>query len=166
MEVCFDNGKRHYIYSGYDRYESMFLNNLSLRPACYECKFTKSERFGDITLGDFWGIGKKYPKWDDDKGISVVMLNTRKGIDVYSQVSQFFDEKEESFETAKAGQRTLYAPSTKNPYRDDFYKLYAEKGCKEALEKYTNVPSVSIRAYYAIMRWGLDIVRKIMKKGY
>ena len=64
MEVCFDNGKRHYVYSGYDRYEGMFLNNLSLRPSCYECKFTKSERYGDITLGDFWGIGKKYPQWD------------------------------------------------------------------------------------------------------
>lgn len=166
MEVCFDNGKRHYIYSGYDRYEGMFLNNLSLRPACYECKFTKSERFGDITLGDFWGIGKKYPQWDDDRGISVVMLNTKKGIDTYLQISHLFEGKEENFETAKAGQRTLYAPTVKNPYRDDFYKLYAEKGCKVALEQYTNVPSIPIRAYYAIMRWGLDIVRKIMKKGY
>ena len=48
MEVRFDNGKRHYIYSGYDRYEGMFLNNMSLRPSCYECKFTTTERYGDI----------------------------------------------------------------------------------------------------------------------
>ena len=166
MEVKFDNGKRHYIYSGYDRYESMFLNNLSLRPSCYECKFTKTERYGDITLGDFWGIGKKYPQWDDDRGISVVMLNTKKGIATYERIASLFDSREEELDTAKAGQRTLYAPTQKNPNRDAFYKLYVQKGCKEALERYTNVPSVPVRAYYTGMRVVLDIVRKLLKRGY
>lgn len=166
MEVCFDNGKRHYIYSGYDRYEGMFLNNLSLRPSCYACKFTKAERFGDITLGDFWGIGKKYPQWDDDKGISVVMLNTAKGVAAYKDIESLFEGREEEFDTAKAGQRTLYAPTQKNPKRDEFYRVYAEMGCKDALEKYTSVPSAAVRAYYAVMRWGLDMLRKITKKGY
>lgn len=166
MEVKFDNGKRHYIYSGYDRYESMFLNNLSLRPSCYECKFTKIERYGDITLGDFWGIGKKYPQWDDDKGISVVLLNTQKGVATYDRIANLFDGREEKLDTAKAGQRTLYAPTRKHPNRDAFYKLYVEQGCKVALERYTSVPSAPVRAYYAVMRFGLDIVRKILRKGY
>ena len=166
MEVRFDNGKRHYVYSGYDRYEGMFLNNLSLRPSCYECKFTTTERYGDITLGDFWGIGKKYPQWDDDKGISVVMLNTEKGIAEYEQVANLFDGREEELNTAKAGQRTLYAPTQKNPSRDAFYKMYVEKGCKEALEHYTRVPSLPVRGYYAVMRFGLDIVRKLLGRGY
>jgi coenzyme F420-reducing hydrogenase beta subunit len=166
MEVRFDNGKRHYIYSGYDRYEGMFLNNMSLRPSCYECKFTKAKRYGDLTLGDFWGIGKKYPQWDDDKGISVVMLNTNKGSKAYAMIEKQFEGREEAFETAKAGQRTLYAPTSKNPNRDAFYQLYAEKGCKIALEQYTSVPSMPVRAYYAVMRWGLDIIRRIIGKGY
>lgn len=166
MEVCFDNGKRHYIYSGYDRYEGMFLNNMSLRPSCYECKFTKAERYGDLTLGDFWGIGKKYPQWDDDKGISVVMLNTDKGISAYERISEQFEGKEEDFDTAKAGQRTLYAPTVKNQNRDAFYNMYAERGCKQALESYTKVPPIPIRAYYAVMRSVLDIFRKVLKKGY
>lgn len=166
MEVTFDNGKRHYIYSGYDRYEGLFLNNMSLRPSCYECKFTKEMRFGDITLGDFWGIGKKYPKWDDDKGISVVMLNTNKGVAIYNKVSEKFECKEEALETAKAGQRTLYAPTNKNPNRDKFYDMYIKNGCKDALEKFSSVPSKPVRAYYASMRFGLDVLRRIMKKGY
>lgn len=166
MEIRFDNGKYHYIYSGYDRYEGMFLNNLSLRPSCYECKFTKTERYGDITLGDFWGIGKKYSRWDDDKGISIVMLNTDKGIAFYERIANLFDDREEELDTAKAGQRTLYAPTQKNPNRDAFYKLYSEKGCKEALERYTSVPSAPVRAYYSVMRFGLDIVRKVLRKGY
>lgn len=166
MEVKFDNGKRHYIYSGYDRYESMFLNNLSLRPSCYECKFTKTERYGDITLGDFWGIGKKYPKWDDDKGISVVMLDTEKGVAAYEQIADLFEGKDENLDMAQAGQRTLYAPTQKNPNRDAFYKLYKEQGYKKAVEQYTKVPSASVRAYYAVMRFALDLVRKILRRGY
>lgn len=166
MEVRFDNGKRHYIYSGYDRYEGMFLNNLSLRPSCYECKFTRTERYGDITLGDFWGIGKKYPQWDDDKGISVVMLNTEKGAAVYEQITDLFDGRDEDLDMARAGQRTLHAPTQKNPNRDAFYKLFVEKGCKEALERFTSVPSALVRTYYAVMRFGLDIVRKVLRRGY
>ena len=166
MEVRFNNGKRYFIYSGYDRYESLFLNNMSLRPSCYECKFAKAERYGDITLGDFWGIGKKYPVWDDDKGISVVMLNTEKGMQIYHKVSGQFEGREESLDLAKAGQRTLYAPTLKNPNRDSFYKIFSEEGTVAALETYTKVPSLVTRAYYAVMRWGLDIVRKFMKRGY
>ena len=142
-----------------------FLNNLSLRPSCYECKLTKTERFGDITLGDFGGL-KKISSVDDDKGISVVMLNTKKGIAAYNQIASLFDSREEKLDTAKAGQRTLYAPTQKNPNREAFYKLYIEKGCKEALERYTNVPCALVRAYYAVMRFVLDVVRNILKRGY
>lgn len=166
MEVCFNNGKRHYVYSGYDRYESLFLNNMSLRPSCYECKFTTTKRYGDITLGDFWGIGKRYPEWDDDKGISVVMLNTKKGQEYYQKISSLFVSREEKLELAKAGQRTLYAPTAKNPNRDAFYEILAKDGCQKALENYTRVPGVLEQAYYATMRWGLDIIRKILRKGY
>ncbi len=166
MEVRFDNGKRHYIYSGYDRYEGMFLNNISLRPSCYECKFTSASRYGDITLGDFWGIGKLYPEWDDDRGISVVMLNTPKGIEAYKQIEDKFEGREESFELARAGQRTLYAPTAKNPKHDAFYESYVKDGCKVAMETYTSVPSLPVRAYYATMRWVLDKIRKILKVGY
>ena len=79
----------------------MFLNNLSLRSSCYECKFTTTKRYGDITLGDFWGIGRKYPQWDDDKGISVVMLNTDKGMDVYNRIVDIFDSREETLKLQK-----------------------------------------------------------------
>lgn len=166
MEIRFDNGKRHYVYSGFDLFEALFLHNISLRPVCYECCFTTTKRHGDITLGDFWGIGKAYPKWDDDKGISVVMLNTEKGREYYEKIASLFIGREEKLELAKAGQRTLYAPTAKNSNRDAFYEMYAKEGCQKALETYTRVPGKLEQAYYAMMRWGLDKIRKILKKGY
>lgn len=55
-----------------------FLTNLYLRPSCYACP-AKSFRSGsDMTIGDFWGVECVLPDFDDDKGISGVMLNSRK----------------------------------------------------------------------------------------
>lgn len=61
-------------------YMRLFLSDLILRPSCYNC-LSKSGRSGaDITLGDFWGVEKKYPEFDDDRGISLVMVNRDKSI--------------------------------------------------------------------------------------
>lgn len=64
----------------------IFLRDISLRPSCYACP-TKSGKSGsDITLADFWGIERYYPQMDDDKGTSLVMLNTEKGLDTFMQM--------------------------------------------------------------------------------
>lgn len=61
-------------------YMRLFLSDLILRPSCYNC-LSKSGRSGaDVTLGDFWGIEKKYSEFDDDRGVSVVLVNRDKGI--------------------------------------------------------------------------------------
>ena len=88
FEVKLENGKRYFTFCGYDRYMSMFLNNISLRPSCYDCRFTTVNRQGDITLGDFWGIGRKYPERDDDKGISLIIINSEKGEKAYSEIAR------------------------------------------------------------------------------
>ncbi len=166
IEICFDNGKRHFVFSGYDKYMSMFLNNMSLRPSCYECKFTNDKRSGDITLGDFWGIGKTYPHYDDDKGISLVMVNNDRGIELFNKLKDKFDLFESSFDLASAGQRTLSMPTAKNKNRDAFYREYEKNGLKAAFDKYVPIASKPVQLYYAIMRFGLDVVRKILGKGY
>ncbi len=166
IDVRFEDGQRHFIFCGYDRYLSMFLNNMSLRPSCYECKFAVEHRQGDITLGDFWGIGKKYPERDDDKGISLVIVNTQKGVEILNAVLNKFDYFESNIETAAKGQGTLSAPTIKNPNRDAFYKSYAENGLEAAFNEFVKIPSKPVQAYYAVMRWWLDLIRKLLKKGY
>ena len=166
FEVVFENGKRYFTFCGYDRYMSMFLNNISLRPSCYDCHFTTTNRQGDITLGDFWGIGRKYPERDDDKGISLIIVNSEKGARVYSEIADGLSGFDSEIETALAGQQTLSSPTKKNPKHNDFYRLYSDKGLKTAIESVTEIPTAPKRAYYAVMRWGLDLVRKILKKGY
>ena len=52
-----------------------FLADLYLRPSCYACPTKCLKSGSDVTIGDFWGIEKVMPEMDDDKGVSVVMVN-------------------------------------------------------------------------------------------
>lgn len=76
------NGDKKYIRSCHsdNEYMKLFLSDLMLRPSCYNC-FSRSGRSGaDITLGDFWGVDEKYPDLDDDKGVSIVLVNRRNSV--------------------------------------------------------------------------------------
>lgn len=62
-----------------NRFMQVFLSDLSLRPSCYNCKFKSGSSGSDITLGDFWGIDRIDPAIDDDRGMSLILVNTSKG---------------------------------------------------------------------------------------
>ena len=63
-----------------------FLHDIYLRPSCYDCSAKCHKSGSDITLADFWGVGKIMPGIDDDKGISAVMLNTLKGKSLFDNL--------------------------------------------------------------------------------
>lgn len=84
----FVNGERISRPLTNDSYMRAFLRNLSLRPSCYNCAFKGTERHGDLTLADFWGIQNVLPQMDDDKGTSLVLINTEKGRALLEAVSE------------------------------------------------------------------------------
>lgn len=60
-------------------YMKAFLSDIILRPSCYHCNFKQGKSDSDITIGDYWGIQYIKPKMDDDKGTSIILVNTQKG---------------------------------------------------------------------------------------
>lgn len=66
-------------FSGQEVYMISFDRNLFIRPSCYNCKFKNGKSDSDITLGDFWGIEKIMPDFNDVKGVSLLMVNSQKG---------------------------------------------------------------------------------------
>ena len=64
-----------------NEYVCLFLKGATYRHACYRCAYARAERAGDLTLGDFWGLGKQTPfdGGDTSKGCSVILVNTDKG---------------------------------------------------------------------------------------
>ena len=61
---------------------ALFIQGMSLRPSCYDCPAKDGNSCSDFTLADFWGVADLMPQKNDDKGISLVLANTRKAADL------------------------------------------------------------------------------------
>lgn len=79
------------------------------RPSCYECKFKGYPRIADISIADFWGV--EYIKQDKIKdknlGLSLVMVNSKKGAAYFERVKPRLNCIEVPFNTIEAGNRSL-----------------------------------------------------------
>lgn len=76
-------------------YMKGFLSNLYLRPSCASCRFVGCRRLGDLTLGDFWGAGNFRKRYDDDKGTSLVLLNSPKARSIFQTLQDKFSLAEQ-----------------------------------------------------------------------
>ncbi|MFR2767102.1 MAG: Coenzyme F420 hydrogenase/dehydrogenase, beta subunit C-terminal domain [Thomasclavelia sp.] len=56
-----------------------YFKDLCLRPSCYDCHSKSLHRNSDITLADFWGIKEVCSEMYDNKGTSLVFINSDKG---------------------------------------------------------------------------------------
>jgi coenzyme F420-reducing hydrogenase beta subunit len=69
-----------------DLFIQAFLKDLCLRPSCYQCGFKTINRISDITIADFWGVQNIAPEMFDDKGTSLVLLQSSKGRDIFDKI--------------------------------------------------------------------------------
>jgi hypothetical protein len=92
------NGNRKYFSSSKNIFMNGFLQNLYLRPSCYQCPSKLLKSGSDITIADYWGIQNILPEFDDDKGVSLVMINTVKGKMIYDQLEK--DDRETTYTNA------------------------------------------------------------------
>ena len=124
MRVNFANGKEYCK----DRWHDLFFIGYLLagnftRPSCYECHFKGFPQKADITLADFWGIEKIDPSMDQDRGTSLVMVNSDKGMALFDAIKEKINWREFSLKDAEEGNpfmnKPLYAAK---PNRKDFFE--------------------------------------------
>ena len=56
--------------------KKFYLNEYLARPSCTNCFFKQSKRVGDVTIGDAWGIEKRYPGVSGIHGVSAIVFNS------------------------------------------------------------------------------------------
>ena len=64
-----------------------FLSDIYLRPSCYECKCKNGVNHSDLTIGDYWAARVTDQNFDDDKGVSLVLVNTSKGKEYFDRLN-------------------------------------------------------------------------------
>lgn len=98
-----------------------FFKGLYYRPCCEFCPFANMDRISDITIGDFWGINKKYKKLDPNDGISLCIVNNQKGKNIIKSLSKRVNIVEEDSRLAIENNKNLLKPSKFSTYRKEFF---------------------------------------------
>ncbi len=119
-----------------------FLKNHTLRESCYACKFTTTERQGDLTIADFWKVAAKYPQYDtDDKGTSLVLVNTEKGQQWLGRCKPNLFTGAADLMQAIAGNPMLQRPADRPSTRDTFYPDTKRMSIRQLRRKYRLCPA-------------------------
>lgn len=101
MKVDFENDS---YYLDEVRKEIFFIGfgkSIYNRSSCYNCLFRLNNTKADITLADFWGIERLGDSdFLDNKGVSLVIVNTAKGNEAVTQIKDRLFVKEKPLDDA------------------------------------------------------------------
>lgn len=120
-----------YLHETLDKNEYMqiFLNNLCLRPSCNSCPSKQGKSCSDITIADYW----KYKEYenipDDDKGVSLVLINSQKGNNTFGKLNVL--RTLSNYEDALLGNPVLENSVNRNQYIDEFWSLFRSNRFKD-----------------------------------
>lgn len=129
---CVANGKEVEIQA----WARLFYSNLIARPSCHVCPYSQPQRTSDITIGDFWGCGRIRPDKFNQKGLSLVLVHSKRGADLFNSICdvlEFFPVEPD----ADYLQPNLISPTAVSPNREDFWEFYYRYGLKRAMDKFT-----------------------------
>ena len=107
-------------------YMQLFLNDLCLRPSCSNCPAKCGKSGSDITLADFWGIENINPEFDDNKGVSLIMLNTLAGFNLLDRLDVL--KLESTYELAIRYNPSIEQSSVENKYVKIFWDKFITGG--------------------------------------
>lgn len=118
-------------------FTTLFYGHSILRPCCYKCPYKSVMHPGDITIADYWGIEKAAPEFDDNKGVSLVLVNNERGIEVFDAVKEQIKWKETRLEDSM--QPPLKTPFPEPESRDDFWRDFENRDFDYIAKKYGGV---------------------------
>ncbi len=145
VEITFKSGKKVYIKSLNDIYMSMYYKKGIYRESCYSCEYAKIPRVGDFTIGDFLelDINSRIYKEAKNKGISLILINNKKGIEVFDKIKEKLEYEERTLNEAISSSYNLSNSTIMPKYRDsilsdeqDDIKKIQLKYCKRLKREY------------------------------
>lgn len=114
-----------------------FFSGISYRENCHECKYACIERVSDITVGDFWGLGGKIKTaLDLSAGVSLILINSLKGNELFNAIKGKIVYEEHSIEDAVLNNANLRRPTPRPKEKDLFFQKWHMAGLENAAEKY------------------------------
>lgn len=127
-----------------DLFMKGFLADLYLRPSCNNCPSKKFRSGSDITLADYWGVRSFISDFDDDRGVSLIFVNTDAGNDAYSRVDAI--SVPTSYKDAICYNPSVEKSVKMNPKRKRFFVNYnnGNKSIESLIQEYTRLSTTNL----------------------
>jgi coenzyme F420-reducing hydrogenase beta subunit len=147
----FSDGSCRMDQSGESLYMKLFGSGLISRPSCSGCPAKGYARVSDLTLGDFWGIWNSHPELDDDRGVSLVLVHSEKGLAALGQLPR----QAVSLEDAGRENPAIFRPAAKNPLQQQTMALVRSGSFPEAAKLLPAAPKPP-----SLLRRGLGLLKR------
>lgn len=135
-------------------YTELYYAGITNCESCYRCPYTTINRISDFTIADCWGAEKKLPELYDNKGISMILINSQKADDLFNEMCDALIYR--NINISEFMQPQLVHPIKKKSTQELFWKEYEEKGFDYILKTYGKYDCKS-----RIKKW---IKRKILHR--
>ncbi len=166
------DGKRT-LYSYSSPYYTAFLKCDIFRESCYSCAYSSTNRPGDITICDYWGVEKQegeFHKTCQEKGIvgiSGIIINTKKGEELFEKSKEKLLCKESTVEKIQKENGNLVRPSTRGRNYDTVRAIYKESGW-DGVSRFYNKKyrkqRITRQLYNACPKFVKKLARKVLGK--
>lgn len=155
-----------------DPFLRAFFGDLSDRPSCYECAFKKQNHESDFTIWDCF-VAEKFDKnLDDDKGTSRVLVNSKKGKEIFDEIKKEFNYTEVEVDiltqNVKEMLHSVNIPKNRKSFfedlnkmkNEDFFNKYFPNNFKVKLERFIRISLIKTGLYKKIKM----MAKKVLKK--
>lgn len=117
-------------------FANIFYSDYALRPSCYVCPYKSIYHPSDISIADYWNIDKACPNFNDNKGVSLVLINSPKGEKYFDCVRESVVAKTTRIEDSM---QTPFIEASKRPKdRSQFWKVLEEEDFSKIAISYGN----------------------------
>lgn len=135
---------------------------LFLRASCHTCRYTSTDRPGDLSLGQFKGLPKDYYPQEQKLGISLLLVNTARGAQAVDVLP--LKKERRTLEEAVAGNPALSEPLPAPAERTAFFNAFAQQPFQQVRNRFLAPLAYQAKRQGVGLRNLLQKTRKTQKK--
>ena len=155
-----------------DEYLQMFLHDTAMRESCYKCFAKGKKRYSDITVADLWGVENISSDYFDDKGTSLVCVNSERGARLFESVKSGCRFKEIDIDEAIRFNSSMIKSVSRTRKRDSLERDLQKMDIDSLYRKYGS-DGLLLRTRRLLGRFarktlgnkGVRMVKKLLGRG-
>ena len=114
-----------------------FILDLYLRPSCHDCPSKRFKSGSDISIADLWGVEDITPELDDNRGTSLIFINSEVGDRCFESIAKEITFKEIPFVEAIKGNPQINSSAIESKNRKAFFQLFGKEDTAALIHKLT-----------------------------